>query len=212
MAKISSKRPWLIVSPQSAEILHVPECTAVHTSSSITCETLLSATMLTDDESCCSLAPESVFFATSLWTRKKDLRGAIRLPVTPCNENFNVKTLWGKTWEGRETTKRRTTHPPIVINFLQRGIKESVLELAWKRKIPLNNKLIFFDHHYTNEGMEKCRVHGGIKKRGSRSTGAPVHGPTRTHTKRWRCLLSERVFPGGIKSSPDSYGLRQSWE
>lgn len=52
----------------------------------------------------------------------------------------------------------------IVINFLQFDVKETVLKLAWKKKIHMNNKQIFFDHDYAYEVMEKRRAYGGIKK------------------------------------------------
>ena len=52
----------------------------------------------------------------------------------------------------------------IVITFLQFDVKETVLKLAWKKKINFNNKQIFFDHDYANEVMEKRRAYGGIKK------------------------------------------------
>lgn len=52
----------------------------------------------------------------------------------------------------------------IVINFQQYDVKETVLKLAWKKKIHLNNKPIFFDHDYAYEVMEKRRAYGGIKK------------------------------------------------
>jgi len=52
----------------------------------------------------------------------------------------------------------------IVINFLQFDIKETVLKLAWKKKVLLNNKQIFFDHDYAYAVMEKRKAFGGIKK------------------------------------------------
>lgn len=52
----------------------------------------------------------------------------------------------------------------IVINFLRFDVKETVLKLAWKKKINFNNKQIFFDHDYANGVMEKRRAYGGIKK------------------------------------------------
>lgn len=52
----------------------------------------------------------------------------------------------------------------IVINFQQYDVKETVLKLAWKKRIHLNNKPIFFDHDYAYEVMGKRRAYGGIKK------------------------------------------------
>lgn len=52
----------------------------------------------------------------------------------------------------------------IVINFQQHVVKETVLKLAWKKKMHLNNKPFFFDHDYAHEVMEKRRAYGGIKK------------------------------------------------
>lgn len=52
----------------------------------------------------------------------------------------------------------------IVINFLQFDVKETVLKLAWKKKVLINNKQVFFDHDYAYEVMEKRRAYGGIKK------------------------------------------------
>lgn len=52
----------------------------------------------------------------------------------------------------------------IIINFLQFDVKETVLKLAWKKKVHINNKQIFFDHDYAYEVMEKRRAYGGIKK------------------------------------------------
>ncbi|KAM9358436.1 uncharacterized protein ABDE67_003935 [Symphorus nematophorus] len=57
-----------------------------------------------------------------------------------------------------------TTPRSIVINFQQFDVKETVLKLAWKKKIHLNNKQIFFDHDYAYEVMVKRRAYGGIKK------------------------------------------------
>lgn len=52
----------------------------------------------------------------------------------------------------------------IVINFLQFDVKETVLKLAWKNKVLINNKQVFFDHDYAYEVMEKSKAYGGIKK------------------------------------------------
>uniref|UniRef100_A0A672IJM8 L1 transposable element RRM domain-containing protein n=1 Tax=Salarias fasciatus TaxID=181472 RepID=A0A672IJM8_SALFA len=52
----------------------------------------------------------------------------------------------------------------VVVNFLQFDVKETVLKLAWKKKVLVNNKQVFFDHDYASEVMEKRRAYGGIKK------------------------------------------------
>ncbi|XP_063322623.1 uncharacterized protein LOC134620391 [Pelmatolapia mariae] len=52
----------------------------------------------------------------------------------------------------------------IIINFLQLDVKETVLRLAWKKKVLLGNKQIFFDHDYAYEVMEKRKSYTGIKK------------------------------------------------
>lgn len=52
----------------------------------------------------------------------------------------------------------------LIVNFLQFDVKETVLTLAWKKKVLLENKQIFFDHDYAYEVMEKRKTHGGIKK------------------------------------------------
>ena len=63
------------------------------------------------------------------------------------------------------TTHRADLDWSIVINFQQYDVKETVLKLAWKKKIHLNNKPIFFDHYYAYEVMEKRRAYGELKKR-----------------------------------------------
>lgn len=52
----------------------------------------------------------------------------------------------------------------IVVNFLQFDVKETVLKLAWKKKVFINTKQIFFDHDYAQEVMEKRRAYAGAKK------------------------------------------------
>lgn len=52
----------------------------------------------------------------------------------------------------------------IVVNFLQFEVKETILKLAWKKKVRIDNKQIFFDYDYAYEVMERRRAYGGIKK------------------------------------------------
>ncbi|KAK7878792.1 hypothetical protein WMY93_030902 [Mugilogobius chulae] len=57
-----------------------------------------------------------------------------------------------------------TSPRSIIVNFLQFEVKEMVLRLAWKAKIMLNNKQVFFDHDYAFEVMEKRRTYKEIKR------------------------------------------------
>ncbi|KAK7906812.1 hypothetical protein WMY93_015424 [Mugilogobius chulae] len=67
---------------------------------------------------------------------------------------------------------RALTHKPgpgatprsVIINFLQFNVKETVLRLAWNKKIMLDNKQIYFDHDYAYEVIEKRKSYGDIKK------------------------------------------------
>jgi len=56
--------------------------------------------------------------------------------------------------------------PPrsVVVNFLRFEIKEMVLKSAWKKKVCVGEKQIFFDHDYSNEIMIKHRAYKEIKK------------------------------------------------
>ena len=56
--------------------------------------------------------------------------------------------------------------PPrsMVVNFLQFETKEMVLSHAWKRKIHVGGKRIFFDHDYATEVVQKRKAYGPIKK------------------------------------------------
>lgn len=56
--------------------------------------------------------------------------------------------------------------PPrsIVVDFLKYETKESVLTKAWKKKIEVDGRRIFFDHDYPTEVMRKRKSYTGIKK------------------------------------------------
>lgn len=56
--------------------------------------------------------------------------------------------------------------PPrsIVVDFLKYETKESVLAKAWKKKIEVDGRRIFFDHDYPTEVMRKRKSYIGIKK------------------------------------------------
>lgn len=56
--------------------------------------------------------------------------------------------------------------PPrsIIVNFLKFETKEMILKTAWKKKIQVGNKQIFFDHDYPAEVVQKRRSYVGIKK------------------------------------------------
>ena len=56
--------------------------------------------------------------------------------------------------------------PPrsMVVNFLQFETKEIVLSHAWKRKIHVGGKRIFFDHDYATEVVQKRKAYRPIKK------------------------------------------------
>lgn len=56
--------------------------------------------------------------------------------------------------------------PPrsMIVNFLQFETKEMVLSHAWKKKIHVGEKRIFFDHDYATEVVQKRKEYGAIKK------------------------------------------------
>ena len=56
--------------------------------------------------------------------------------------------------------------PPrsMVVNFLQFEIKEMVLSRAWKKKVQVGEKRIFFDHDYATEVAQKRREYMAVKK------------------------------------------------
>ncbi|XP_032405222.1 uncharacterized protein PF11_0207-like [Xiphophorus hellerii] len=52
----------------------------------------------------------------------------------------------------------------IVVNFLKYKTKEEILTKAWKKKIQVEGKRIFFDHDYPTEVIEKRKSYSKIKK------------------------------------------------
>lgn len=52
----------------------------------------------------------------------------------------------------------------IVVNFLKYETKESILAKAWKEKIQVEGRQIFFDHDYPTEVMKKRKSYSEIKK------------------------------------------------
>lgn len=52
----------------------------------------------------------------------------------------------------------------IVVNFLKYETKESILTKAWKKKIIVEGRQIFFDHDYPTEVLKKRKAYSEIKK------------------------------------------------
>lgn len=52
----------------------------------------------------------------------------------------------------------------IIVNFLKFETKEMILKKAWKTKILMGNKQIYFDHDYPAEVVQKRKTYNGIKK------------------------------------------------
>lgn len=52
----------------------------------------------------------------------------------------------------------------IVVNFLKYETKENILAKAWKEKIQVGGRQIFFDHDYPTEVMKKRKSYSEIKK------------------------------------------------
>lgn len=112
-------------------------------------------------------------FVENLLTTQLPLRNSMSLQIQRAHRALAQKPA-------PEATSRF-----IVINFLQFAVKETVLKLAWMKKVHINNKQILCDHDYAYEMMQKHRAYGGIKRcsrrktftfklhsRGSESTGA----------------------------------------
>lgn len=49
------------------------------------------------------------------------------------------------------------------MDFLKYETKESILAKAWKKKIEVDGRRIFFDHDYPTEVMRKLKSYAGIK-------------------------------------------------
>ncbi len=64
------------------------------------------------------------------------------------------------------TRKPSPNAPPrsIIVNFLKFETKEMILKTAWKKKIQVGNKQIFFDHDYPAEAVQKRRSYVAVKK------------------------------------------------
>lgn len=58
----------------------------------------------------------------------------------------------------------KATPRSMVVNFLQFETKELVLSQAWRKKIHLGEKRIFFDHDYATAVVQKRREYIAIKK------------------------------------------------
>lgn len=52
----------------------------------------------------------------------------------------------------------------IVVNFPKYETKESILTKAWKKKIIVEGRQIFFDHDFTTEVLKKRKSYSEIKK------------------------------------------------
>ncbi len=57
-----------------------------------------------------------------------------------------------------------STPRSIVVNFLKYETKESILAKAWKKKIQVGGRQVFFDHDYPTEIMKKRKSYSEIKK------------------------------------------------
>lgn len=61
--------------------------------------------------------------------------------------------------------KRSAGAPPraVVVNFLQFETKEMILKKVWQKKVKVGEKIIWFDHDYPPEIVQKRRSYQGIK-------------------------------------------------
>ncbi|KAK7879667.1 hypothetical protein WMY93_033620 [Mugilogobius chulae] len=82
----------------------------------------------------------------------------------------NVLT-WGKRFENSACTPLLTNKPPpeappraIIVNFLEYSTKEMILREAWKKKIQMGSKTVYFDHDYPPEIVARRKEYTGIKK------------------------------------------------
>ncbi|KAF0042666.1 hypothetical protein F2P81_006198 [Scophthalmus maximus] len=87
----------------------------------------------------------------------------------------------------------------IVINFLQFAVKETVLKLAWMKKVHINNKQILCDHDYAYEMMQKHRARAdrvdslaGFRTEKTEPAGAVPHGLLKAARKSGQLNLSGR--------------------
>lgn len=70
------------------------------------------------------------------------------------------------------------TAPPrsTVVRFLKYTTKEKIISAAWRKKITLDGKRVFFDHDYATGVMEKRREYTTIKK-ALKEKGIRFHTP-----------------------------------
>lgn len=52
----------------------------------------------------------------------------------------------------------------IIVNFQQYSIKEMVIQKAWRKKIMMEDKPLFFDHDYTATVLHQRKAYANIKK------------------------------------------------
>lgn len=64
------------------------------------------------------------------------------------------------------TGKSNQGSPPrsIIVNFLKFSTKEMILQKAWKKRLKIAEKPVYFDHDYAFEVVQKCEAYGSIKK------------------------------------------------
>ncbi|KAK7898842.1 hypothetical protein WMY93_019695 [Mugilogobius chulae] len=64
------------------------------------------------------------------------------------------------------TNKPPPEAPPraIIVNFLEYSTKEMILREAWKKKIQMGSKTVYFDHDYPPEIVARRKEYTGIKK------------------------------------------------